>query len=113
MSHEDIKALSDAYRSIYSEPEVVEEETEERLNEAKKDRRYGLAQADKLYKRVEKSLQPVEKAMAEIEKHYNPKDTDPMPNEMKDIKKAQDLYKEFKKLAMENADNISNLYEDQ
>ena len=111
MSHKDIKALSDAYLSMYAES--VEEETEEQLDEAKKDRRYGLAQADELYKRVEKSLQPVEKAMAEIEKHYNSKDTDPMPNEMRDIKKAQDLYKEFKKLAMENADNISNLYEDQ
>ena len=38
MSHEDIKALSDAYRSIYAEPEVVEKEEtdeEEQLDEAR------------------------------------------------------------------------------
>jgi len=33
MSHKDIKALSDAYLSMYSEP--VEEETEEQLDEAR------------------------------------------------------------------------------
>jgi len=38
MSHEDIKALSEAYRSIYTEPEVVEEETieEEQLDEVRR-----------------------------------------------------------------------------
>jgi hypothetical protein len=38
MSHEDLKALSDAYRSIYSGPEAIEEETseEEQLDEARR-----------------------------------------------------------------------------
>jgi len=38
MSHKDIKALSDAYRSIYAETETVQEETteEEQLDEARR-----------------------------------------------------------------------------
>lgn len=54
MSHEDIKAISDAYRSIYSEPKVVEEETveEEQLDEAAKTAKQIAQRADTLSKNI-------------------------------------------------------------
>ena len=50
MSHKDIKALSDAYLSMYAE--LVEEETEEQLDEAAKTAKQIAKRADTLSKNI-------------------------------------------------------------
>jgi len=56
MTHKDIKAISDAYLSIYQKPEeeVVEEETtkEEQIDEAAKTARQIAKRADTLSKNI-------------------------------------------------------------
>ena len=54
MSTEDIKAISDAYRSIYTEPEVIEEDAveEEQLDEAAKTANQIAKRADTLSKNI-------------------------------------------------------------
>lgn len=51
MSHKDIKAISDAYRSIYSEQQVSEE-TNEQLDEAAKTAKQIAKRADTLSKNI-------------------------------------------------------------